>query len=166
MIRQAKISEIADIISLTKACTKTMEQNGIYQWNEHYPSQLVFEQDIKRNELYVLENQNTIIGMIVISTVMDLEYEAVKWLTPNGQSYYIHRLAIDPNFQRQGYAHQLMDFGEELARTNGYMSIRLDTFSQNPGNQKFYESRGYQKLEAIYFPKQSGHPFYCYERVL
>ncbi len=166
MIRHAKISEIADIISLTKACTKMMEQNGIYQWNEHYPSPFVFEHDISRNELYVLEKQNTIIGIIVISTKKDLEYETVKWLTPNGGSYYIHRLAIDPKFQRQGYAHLLMDFAEDLARTNGIISIRLDTFSQNSGNQKFYESRGYQKLESIYFPKQSEDPFYCYELVL
>ncbi|MGM0391936.1 MAG: GNAT family N-acetyltransferase, partial [Bacteroidota bacterium] len=30
----------------------------------------------------------------------------------------------------------------------------------------FYESRGYQKLGDIYFPKQSEHPFHCYELIL
>ncbi|MEA1787264.1 GNAT family N-acetyltransferase [Arenibacter sp. GZD96] len=166
MIRHAKISEIAAISSLTQACTKMMEQNGIYQWNYHYPSAVVFEKDIRRNELYLLEKQNTIIGCIAISSLMDLEYETVTWVTPNNHSYYIHRLAIAPNYQRQGYAHQLMDFAEDLARNKGLISVRLDTFSQNSGNQKFYESRGYQKLETIYFPHQSKHPFYCYELVL
>lgn len=166
MIRHAKISEIADIMSLTKACTKTMEQKGIYQWNEKYPSNIAFEQDIARKELYVLEKQGIIIGTIVISTLMDAEYRAVKWLMPHGNSCYIHRLAIDPNYQRQGYAQQLMDFAEHYARTHGFTSVRLDTFSQNPGNQKFYETRGYQQLASIYFPNQSVHPFYCYELVL
>jgi len=59
-----------------------------------------------------------------------------------------------------------MNFAENHARKNGFTSIRLDTFSQNTANQKFYETRGYQKLGDIYFPKQSEHPFHCYELIL
>ena len=32
-----------------------MIANGIYQWNEHYPNPSAFENDVKRDELYVLE---------------------------------------------------------------------------------------------------------------
>nr|WP_316931595.1 hypothetical protein [Flavimarina sp. Hel_I_48] len=56
-----------------------------------------------------------------------------------------------------------MFFAENLAKEGNFQSVRLDTFSQNERNQKFYEKRGYQKLGAIYFLKQSKHPFYCYE---
>ena len=59
-----------------------------------------------------------------------------------------------------------MDFAENYAITNRAASIRLDTFSKNLGNQMFYETRGYKRLGNIYFPKQSEHPFYCYELVL
>jgi len=59
-----------------------------------------------------------------------------------------------------------MNFAEEFAQQKGYASLRLDTFSQNIQNQRFYERRGYEKLESIYFPKQSEHPFFCYELVL
>jgi len=55
MIRYANISEISEILTLTKACAKHMIQNKIYQWNEHYPNQSAFEKDIEREELYVLE---------------------------------------------------------------------------------------------------------------
>ena len=74
-------------------------------------------------------------------------------------------MAIHPEHQRKGYAKKLMDFAEATAKENNATSVRLDTFSQNHRNQKFYEARGYQKLESIYFPKQSKHPFYCYELV-
>ena len=37
---------------------------------------------------------------------------------------------------------------------------------QNKRNQKFYELRNYQKLDNIFLPNQSEHPFYCYEKVL
>ncbi|MGB5273018.1 MAG: GNAT family N-acetyltransferase, partial [Flavobacteriaceae bacterium] len=43
MIRRAKISEIPDILKLTKACAVAMIEKGIYQWNEHYPSRSAFE---------------------------------------------------------------------------------------------------------------------------
>ena len=56
-----------------------------------------------------------------------------------------------------------MDFAENESKLSGVESIRLDTFSQNIVNQNFYEKRGYVKLEDIYFPLQSEHPFHCYE---
>ena len=71
MIRAAKISEISDIMHLTRSCAKHMIKNGIYQWNEHYPSQKAFEKDIERSELYVLEIEGKVIGTIVLSTLID-----------------------------------------------------------------------------------------------
>ena len=165
MIVPAKISEIPEIMSLTRACAQAMIVQKIYQWNEHYPSQDAFINDIARDELHVLKNNEIIIGCVVISTFMDEEYEPIQWLTPTANNYYIHRLAVHPNFQKQGYARKLMDYAEAFAKAKKATSIRLDTFSQNKRNQRFYEARGYQRLGDIYFPKQSEHPFYCYELV-
>lgn len=166
MIQRAKISEINEILTMTTACRIAMEANHIYQWTLEYPSREIFEHDIARNELFVLKKSGKIIGCIVISTVMDEEYRPVKWLTQNTSNFYIHRLGVHPEYQGQGMAQQLMDFGENFAKENKALSIRLDTFSQNKRNQKFYEKRGYTKLEDIFFPAQSEHPFHCYELVL
>ena len=166
MIRRAKLPEIKDILKVTRACAQKMVDNGIYQWNEHYPTEQAFLDDLKRNELYVNEHNGRIIGAIVISTHMDEEYIPIKWLTPNGNNTYIHRVCIHPEFQGKGFAQAMMDFAEDFTRSNGFDSVRLDTFSQNKRNQQFYEQRGYQKLGDIFFPKQSEHPFHCYELVL
>jgi ribosomal protein S18 acetylase RimI-like enzyme len=96
---------------------------------------------------------------------MDMEYEPITWLTPNGESLYVHRLSIHPDFQGMGFAQELMDFAESYAQSKKFLSIRLDTFSKNKRNQLFYETRGYRRLDAIYFPAQSEDPFYCYELV-
>jgi len=166
MIRLAKQSEIEEIITITKACTLKMISENIFQWNEEYPHPQAFQKDIKRGELYVLLFKETIIGCITISSKKDVEYNTIEWLTEDSLQYYIHRLAIHPNFQHQGRAKQLMDFAEDHARQNNAVSIRLDTFSDNVHNQKFYETRGYQRLGNIYFPRQSDLCFYCYELVL
>ena len=165
MIRKATENDIGRIIEITRACAKHMISNGVFQWNEHYPNRAAFINDVDRQELYVLEIENEVIGCIVISTFMDEEYVPVKWLTPNKNNIYIHRLAVYPQCQGQGYAQALMHFAENFARVHKYNSIRLDTFSKNSRNQKFYELRGYQKLDDIYFPKQSNYPFHCYELI-
>ena len=165
MIRAAKLQDIPHILTITKACAVHMAKKGIFQWNEHYPDAEAFEKDIAREELFVLEDDR-VIGCITISTFMDQEYDAVEWLTSNGKNLYVHRLAVHPDLQGRGYAQQLMDFAETHAQQHQFASIRLDTFSQNQRNQRFYEQRGYQRLGDIYFPKQSEHPFHCYEKVL
>lgn len=166
MIELAKIYEIPDILHLTNGCRLLMESNGIFQWTTEYPSKRQFITDVDRKELYVLKQNTNIIGCIVLSVIMDEEYQNVKWLTENEANLYIHRLGVHATYQGKGFAQKLMDFAENYARTNNFTSVRLDTFSQNKRNQYFYEKRGYQKLEDIYYPNQSEHPFHCYELVL
>ena len=71
-----------------------------------------------------------------------------------------------PKYQRKGFGKLLMDFAENFAINNGFVSVRLDTFSKNKRNLDFYTKRNYTKLEPIFFPNQSTDPFYCFELVL
>ena len=166
MIRKATASDLATIKELTEACAKGMQEKGIFQWNEHYPSLERLQEDINKKELYVLEENNVLEGIVVLTPDMDEEYIPVEWFTPNGNNLYVHRLATHPKKWGSGNGRKLMDFAEAFAKEQKYISVRLDTFSKNERNQKFYEARGYKRLGNIYFPKQSEHPFYCYEKVL
>jgi len=166
IILPAKSSDLQDIKKLTEACAVAMQQKQIFQWNEHYPSLEKLSADIEKGELYVLKSENEIKGIIVLTDFMDEEYHSVEWITESGKNLYIHRLATHPEYWGEGYGRILMDFAENYARQNKYISVRLDTFSQNKRNQKFYESRGYRRLGDIFFPKQSEFPFHCYELIL
>ena len=149
MIRKALLQEIPQLLELTRACTKKLIAEGIFQWNEHYPNKDAFIKDVERDELFVLVSENDLVGCITISTFKDEEYDSIQWLTPDATNFYIHRLAIHPKFQHQGFAKQLLNFAEKKAKEKKAPSIRLDTFSKN--------------IRTIYFPKQSEFPFYCYE---
>ena len=166
MIRKALPSEIDEILALTKACAAKMASELIFQWNDHYPSRLAFENDVARSELYLLEIENSVAGCVTLSTLKDPEYDTIEWLTPDGSNLYVHRLAVHPYYQHQGWAKKIMDFAESYAQEQGFQSIRLDTFSKNLRNQRFYKARNYKALGEIYFPKQSEYPFYCFEKVL
>ena len=165
-IEKAKKEDSKRLVEITRSCARHMIDRGIFQWNDVYPSQKVFENDIALGQCWKLEKEGCIIGIIVLTEIEDREYENVQWLTENNRNLYIHRLAVLPSYQGKGYAQKLMGFGENYAVNNNYNSIRLDTFSENIRNQKFYEKRGYVKLGSIFFPNQSIHPFYCYEKIL
>ena len=166
MIRKGCFEDLNSLEHLVTACRLKMESENIFQWNHTYPLAKDFENDINRNELYVKEFNDEIIGCIVLSNAMDEFYKNISWTPNTDNALYVHRLAVLPKFQGQGIARQLMDFAENFGKTNDYQAIRLDTFSQNKRNQKFYLSRGYTQLESIYFPNQSEFPFYCYELIL
>ncbi len=166
MIRKAKPSEIDKIITITKACATKMIAEGIFQWDDAYPNKEAFKKDLQRNELYVLLTEGSTIGCITISSEKDEEYNTIDWVTEDGLNLYIHRLAVHPDFQHQGKAKKLMDFAESFGVQQNALSIRLDTFSKNYRNQRFYEARGYQKVGNVYFPRQTEFPFHCYELVL
>ena len=163
MIRLAQKSDLDRVLQITRLCAREMESRKVFQWNEHYPDRQSFVNDINNSELYVYCIQDMVIGCVSICAFMDEVYSKVSWKTDGKNSVYIHLLAVDPKHQKQGIGSKLMDFAENESKLSGVESIRLDTFSQNIVNQNFYEKRGYVKLDDIYFPLQSEHPFHCYE---
>ena len=165
-IRQAIITDLDIVKKIAEACAIDMANYSIFQWNEKYPSRDVFKNDIETGALYVLEINKKIVGCIMLSDVKDDSYKDVKWLTKNFKNLYVHRLAVNPDYQKKGHGRRLMDFAESFAVENNFTSIRLDTFSLNHRNNKFYKSRGYTQLGNVFFPIQSDLPFHCYEKVL
>lgn len=166
MIRKATLSDLPYILNIIKNCTNHMINNKIFQWNENYPSKGIFNTDIKKKNLYIIEHSKTIIGCVMKSMIQSKAYKNVNWKTENKKNLYVHRLAVDPKYQGRGFGIKLMNFVEENALKNNYLSIRLDTFSKNKRNVKFYKKRGYIKIEDIYFLNQSVYPFYCFEKIL
>lgn len=167
MIRLAKDQDIPTLLELTRACAKHMIDEGIYQWNEVYPNKSAFLSDLNQSALWVFIAKNQPVGCVSFYTTMDEEYEPLDWIVPESKHLYVHRLAVHPDFQKKNIARTLMDFAENKARELRCDSVRLDTFSQNPRNLKFYAARGYKETGGkLYFPKQSVHPFIALELLL
>ena len=166
MIRKAISSDIQRLKQITEACSRHMIANGIFQWNAHYPDVAVLTKDVTDETVYVYLEEERIIGCVMFSMTMDDFYEEIPWLTPNTKQLYVHRLAVNPDHQGKGIARRLMDFGEKMASDLQCLSVRLDTFSQNPRNNRFYRARNYQQVGEVFFEQKSPHPFYCYEKIL
>ena len=165
-IKLARLSDLDRVKEIAEACAEKMIEDNIFQWNEKYPSKEIFREDIKNNDLFVAWINSEIVGCIMLSSYKDDVYKNVKWISEDSNNLYIHRLAVHPSFQKKGIARKMMDYAEAYAKSKNHKSVRLDTFSKNHRNNKFYKSRGYNKLDDVYFPKQSEFPFHCYEKLV
>lgn len=161
-IRLGYPEELDVVHAIVKAATHHMDAQGIPQWDEIYPDRETLSKDIERQELHIIEVEDRIAGIIVLNEDQSPEYAALQWMYP-GRALVVHRLTIDPAYQRKGLATRLMDFAEETATNKGYDCIRLDAFIRNPAACALYETRGYRRAGKVHFRKGE---FYCYEKAL
>jgi ribosomal protein S18 acetylase RimI-like enzyme len=159
-IRQAAGDELSAVFDVVRAATRHMETRGIYQWDEIYPDKTILQKDIEKGHMHVIEMDGQIVGLISINDEQSPEYRNVPWSYP-GRAMVIHRLTIHPGYQRQGLATRMMEFAEGLAEKDGYDTIRLDAFMQNPAATGLYKHFGYEKVGAVRFRKGV---FFCYEK--
>ncbi len=156
-----------EIIAMTKLCAADLISKGISQWDENYPDLNTIQTDIHRGELFKYVLDDSIVGIVVLNESQDPEYNELNWITPvHSRNLVVHRLAVHPKHQGKGIARKLMDFAEKKAKHDGYDSIRLDTFSQNKRNQKFYDNRSYQRTGEVYLSYRDDFPYIGYELIL
>lgn len=142
-----------------------MDDEGVKQWPEWYPNEAIFIQDITKNYLFVSEENQHIIGLIVLSPECPEEYGQVKWKSSLEKVNSVHRLAVHPKFKTPELAKELMNHVEEVARQQGFELIRLDTYSKNTIANRFYQKLAYQfcgDINLQYMPEK----YHCYEKVL
>jgi ribosomal protein S18 acetylase RimI-like enzyme len=161
-IRLAHRKELEVLNSIVKDATKSMDEQGIPQWDEIYPNREILSKDIERQEMHVIEAGGRVAGLIVMNEDQSPEYAAVEWMYP-GRPLVVHRLTIHPGYQRIGLATRLMDFAEETAAIKRHACIRLDAFTRNPAAFTLYENRGYRKAGVVHFRKGE---FFCYEKAI
>ena len=159
-IRPARIDELDKLLDVVRAATHHMESLGIHQWDDIYPDRATLKADIEDQHTRVIEVHGHIAGMISIDDKQSPEYQNIPWHYP-GKALVVHRLTIDPAYQRQGLATRLMQFAEKAAERGGYQAIRFDAFTQNPGATALYEKLGYEKAGTIQLRKGL---FYCFEK--
>jgi ribosomal protein S18 acetylase RimI-like enzyme len=158
-IRHATPQDLHEVMGLIRSCVSHMESQGIHQWDAIYPDEAILEKDIERHELFLLEKDDHICGIMALNELQDPEYQAVQWQL-SGKALVVHRLAIAPSSQGKGFARKLMQFAYDFAKERQYATIRLDAFAYNPSAVSLYKRLGYQKVGTVVFRKG---PFFCFE---
>lgn len=150
-IRKATIEELSEIMDLYHACTKHMNENGLFNWNKSYPGVKTVTADIETDALYVYR-QEKLKGVMALNQLQPAEYEEIEWECKLPEFLVVKRLATDPAFQRQGIGIEMMAFAEELAREQHFTSIRLDVYSISQPARLLYRKLHYKEIAEFHFP--------------
>ncbi|WP_436853860.1 N-acetyltransferase family protein [Staphylococcus caeli] len=167
MIRTANKHDLSSILNIVEEAKSIMKQDNNDQWDEYYPLEEHFEQDIEKETLFVLEENSKIYAFIVVDQQQSEWYDELEWPVDRKDAYVIHRLAGSSEYK--GAATQLFDFAVNLALEHQIHVLITDTFALNKRAQGLFEKFGFTKVgeaEIDYHPYNKGEPFYAYYKNL
>ena len=144
-VRPATPADVPAIAELLADCLAAMRAAGIEQWDEVYPNVTVIENDIAAGTLHVHTDAGRINACITVDTTLDPLWRNLDWSPHGAPAGAVHRLMVHPSRQGRGLAKTLMLHAEAVARHQGFHSLRLDSFLQNPAAMALYARLGYRR---------------------
>lgn len=155
-VRNAQVDDLPRILEIYAIARKFMAENGNpTQWKSGYPWPDMLEEDIGNQNLYVLQNGQSICGCFLFVIGNDPTYGYIEdgaWLSdaPYGT---IHRIASDGT---GGVFAAALRFCRSLCP-----HIRVDTHRDNKPMQHLAEKHGFRRCGTIYV--EDGTPRIAYE---
>lgn len=164
-IRLAIPADLPALLNLVHRVVPLMHQAGNFQWDDYYPNESVFSEDIARQQLWVAELDGQIAGVAALTEDQEPEYAQVGF-DLSQKAIVTHRLAVDPAFQGRGVAAALLAQAEQLARERNIAFLRIDTNSENQVTQRLFPKLGYAYAGEITLSFRPGLRFLAYEKKL
>jgi GNAT superfamily N-acetyltransferase len=162
--RKAELVDKAPVWEILKQAIKRRKKDGSNQWQDGYPNLQVVNNDIEKDQGYVLVAGDTIIGYTAVIINYEPAYDKIegKWLTTD-DFVVIHRVAVSEKHLGKDLAKMIVRFVEDFALENNIYSIKADTNFDNIAMIKIFEKMGYTLCGLVYLRES---PRKAYEKVL
>lgn len=161
--RKAEMSDLDEIWSFVQASIEKMNTQGIFQWDEVYPTRSDFAEDIQKGQATVGIIDNQIASVYVLNKDFDDAYNTASWKYSGSEFAVLHRIVVNPFFQNQGIGKFTMLHLMSELKNSGKECLRLDVFSENPYSQKLYDKLGFINCGEAHWRKGL---FFLMERLL
>lgn len=166
-IQKANHKDLASILEITKDALNTMKAMNFHQWDENYPSEEVFQEDIQAQELYVFKENNEILGFICVNEKFEPDFYKQISFNKNydDKAFYLHRLAVKQSAKGKGVAQKLLNFCENFALQHQKASLRADTHSKNIPMNSLFKKLDFKFCGNFDIPHHQD-TFFAYEKIL
>ncbi|TXD48359.1 GNAT family N-acetyltransferase [Polaribacter sp. IC073] len=153
-IRLSKIEDISNVMVIIEEAKQYLASQNINQWQNGYPNTEQVEQDILKEESYVVVNdENQIMATSMFTSNPEPTYKIIdgNWSIDETEVYgVIHRMAIKKEFRKFGLATFMFhEFHLQLLEKN-IKSLKIDTHEENTGMQSLLRKLGYKYCGIIY----------------
>lgn len=161
IIREARPTDVADIMQVMDAAKKIMRQSGnMHQWGDDYPSEAVITADMERHGGFAIEDSGKVVGYFAFLQSPEPTYDKIydgEWIDDAQPYHVIHRIASYPD--AHGIFSSTMDFCFSYD-TN----IRIDTHRDNRIMQHNIQKHGFTYCGIIYL--LSGDERLAYQKLV
>lgn len=164
-LRLAVSDDVPYIMGMIRKVIPRMHAIGNYQWDEYYPTEATFQKDIKSDTLYVYEETGVIKGCIVADNNHAFAYDDIPWDLARIDCLALHRLAIDPAFQGQGLAQEILTEIISIGQDKGYLGIHTDTSLENKPMQQLFEKLGFIYKGQLNLDTNLDNWYVAYEKI-
>ena len=157
--RKAGKGDLDRILSIVSDARAVLKARGIDQWQGEYPCAQDFIPDLEKQECYLILHGEEIAGVFSLSSEPAPEYDALtdgKW-SSDGPYAVLHRVALSSKYRGSGISGYLLSCAEDLARTAGFASIRIDTHKKNRAMRNLLEENGYRFRGNVLVTSEPGH---------
>ena len=129
-------------------------------WDDQYPGWADINEDYENGTLYVMVQENAILGAISIVVHNELD-QLPFWAVTNARE--IARVAVSPQHQGKGIAKKMVAEIASVLRAQGVPAIHLLVAEANPPAQNVYRKCGFQFLGKCFM---FGHDYIGCEKIL
>lgn len=157
-LRQAVKADIETVSALYKSVIGV--NNSV--WDENYPTAADAENDLERDNLFVLEKDGRIIGACSVES--DGELKGLEcWKIDDGSQREIARIVIAKDKQGCGYAKIMVKALAKVLAERGCRAVHLLAAKSNPAAVKTYLAIDFETVgECFAF----GHDYYAMEYII
>lgn len=152
-VRKATNSDITNVLNLYSEVIDQIRDNESNPNWEHgiYPKKENILEAIESEELYVGIKDKKIASAIVINSKASACFENIKWNVDSKEDdvYYIHLVAVNQKYKKQGFAKKMLNFAFNLAKENSVKSMRLSIHSNNMAIEPLYTKLGFEYVDSI-----------------
>ena len=117
-----------------------------------YPTRETALEGIDAEEMFVLEDESTIVAAARINQEQVPEYANASWEhteAPDDKVMVLHTLVVDPTLSGQGYGSAFVRFYEDYAAKHGCPYLRMDTNERNATARRLYAHLGYREAGIV-----------------
>ena len=152
-IRKATENDIDSIAKIYEAIHDEEEKGlVVIGWIRNvYPTRKTAEDGVKRDDLFVLEDEGVVVAAAVINQIQVEEYRYAAWKYNAGDAevMVLHALVVDPHMKGRGYGKAFVAFYENYAKQHHCVALRMDTNVRNAGARKLYDKLGYEEIGIV-----------------
>ena len=136
----AKVNDITIILEIIKERCDWFLKSNIEQWGSWYYEDLYdykyFLEAMKKNNLYVVKNNEEIVGLFL------LKYENDEYWKDFQPAIYLDHFVT--KLGHQGLGEKILDFIRNKAHEKNLKYLRLDCMRCNPKINEYYQKHGFQ----------------------